>query len=274
MVRSSLLSVLLAFVALPLFGQPAAGYRFAPGDTLRYDERTNGLVVMEAPQGRREIRSEHDATVAIAFVGGDTARAWYERLRVSSAAPGTPLQEPATDALLRQPFVLGISPYGQTNLRSAPPLPAAIAGITDLTHQFDDFLIALPSEPLRLGLAWADTVRITHSGRPTDTQRAVHERSYRVTRDTVVDGTPAFVIEVLQRIEVQASSPMPQPGLVAETALEGSETGFAVVAAAGGRLLLRSRTGHLTGQLSVTGGPRAMSLPQTHSYTSTLRLVR
>jgi hypothetical protein len=153
-------------------------------------------------------------------------------------------------------------------------MPASIAGITDLSHQFDDFLITLPREPLRIGVTWQDTVRIDHSGRPSDTQLAVHERSYRVARDTIVDGTPAFLIEVFQRIRLEASSPMPQPGLVARTVLEGNETGFAVVAAADGRLLIRSRTGRLRGQLTVVGTPRPVALNQTHSYTSTLRLAR
>jgi hypothetical protein len=272
-VRIAAAAGLMHGAALSLVAQVATAYRFAPGDTIRYHERTDGRTEYRTPRGPVELRSEHDAVIALAGGVGDTTRAWYEQLRLRQIGGGED-KSPETGSLLGQPFSLRVSPRGEVTMLAAPPMPASLRGVTDLSHQFDDFLIVLAGEPLRIGVAWADTVTLARPGSATENERSVHARSYRVVRDTLVDGVAAVVIDVRQRIRIEATAPGPQPGLVAHTVLEGVDTGIAVVAPSVGRLLGRTRTGSLSGRLTYTGSPSAMSIPQTFVYTSAIRLVR
>jgi hypothetical protein len=126
-----------------------------------------------------------------------------------------------------------------------------------------------------MGVEWADTMTITRAARPTDTFRLHQVRRYRVVRDTVVGDTAAFVIEVVQEARLEGSVPVAEaPHLTASTVVDGGDTGFAVFSPATGRLIFRQRTGKYSGQLSVTGGPQPMELPQTFEYTHRIESVR
>jgi hypothetical protein len=242
-------------------------------DTLRYRERTDGHVVIALPQSPVQVRTEHDATIAVRFGTADTATAWYEALRLRQVGPGSTKQAPATDALLRQPFVLRFLSSGQMETYTVPALPRPIADITDLGHQFDDFFVTLPPAELVAGVTWADTLTQSRPTRPADTYVSRRIRRYRVDRDTVVGGSAAVVIRVEQEMHLESTSqPDGQPGMTVGTVLEGREEGIVVFAPASGRLLSRERRGKLTGQFMVRGGSQPATFPQTYEYTSTLVL--
>ncbi|HEU5185123.1 MAG TPA: hypothetical protein VFU01_11170, partial [Gemmatimonadaceae bacterium] len=150
--RFVVLAALLA--AVPARAQDRPAYRFPPGDTLRYSERTDGRVTIETPNGPAHVTSEHAATIGVTRIAGDTVHAWYESLLLRDSGPGAQRKEPDTEALLRAPFTLSVSDRGTVRLHAFPQMPESIAGITDLTRQFDDFFITLPAKPLKPGLTW------------------------------------------------------------------------------------------------------------------------
>lgn len=268
--RFVVLAALLA--AVPARAQDRPAYRFPPGDTLRYSERTDGRVTIETPNGPAHVTSEHVATIAVTRTAGDTARAWYESLLLRDSGPGAQRKEPDTEGLLRAPFTLSISDRGTVRLHAFPQMPESIAGITDLTRQFDDFFITLPAKPLKPGLTWSDTLFSTRPTRPRDTFSSRHIRSYRVERDTVVAGVAAIIVRVDQTLQLDASSPL-EDGVAAHSTLEGTETGTAIFAPTLGRLVARNRTGSMRGMFKMTSPSGRAEMPQSFDYTSTLLLA-
>jgi hypothetical protein len=237
-------------------------------DTLRFREVSTGDIRFTTPQGEMAMKSEHDATIAITRVGGDTARAWYEALAIGMTSP-MGAGRPATEAALRQPFTLRIDGRGRITLLQAPTFPASFEGITDLTQQFADFLPRLPAAPLRVGLAWTDTATRTDS----TARRAMRSRSiatYRVERDTVVNGQPALVVSMRQEIGIRSAAPIPSQNARAEIAQDGTENGFFVFAPATGRLVARRREGRLEGDVVTTGPNGRTTMKQVYAYTSSI----
>ena len=85
---------------------------------------------MVVPGGQPLTRSiEREATIAVVLFAGDTARAWFESLRLTeTSSDGT--ESLGTDAVLRQPFLLGFDARGRTTLEHAQP-PIEIARLTN-----------------------------------------------------------------------------------------------------------------------------------------------
>jgi hypothetical protein len=269
--RPILAAFALAPLALP--AQRVAEYRFG-ADTLRYDERTTGRVTMFAPSGEVVVRTDHDARLALAASGAGRVRGWYERLALRKQGPGLAEQVGDTRALLGRAYALAVSPRGEVRVETLPAIPAPVASMTDLTRQFDDFLVVLPAgQPLRAGTVWVDTLVRTGGGRPDSTTTARHVRRHRVERDTVVGGQPAVVIALQQSVRIDGVAPMPGGAGRMRTHLEGEEDGRAVFVPGAGRLVARERRGTLTGQIAVTGTRQPLELPQRFEYTSTMTLV-
>jgi hypothetical protein len=248
-----------------------AQYSFG-SDTLRYSEQTIGRVSMQVPGGEMVVKSSHVAGIRIRGVTEGRAEGWYDRLVLRQEGPGSGTQEPATDGLIGQPFALAVTATGRVETQSVPRIPVAVAALTDLSRQFDDFFITLPTKPLDVGVAWADTVVRARGSRPDSASSSRHIRSYRVARDTMVAGARAAVIALRQVVRVESTSPMPGRPLQMRTYLEGEETGTALFVVTSGRLHSRERRGTLSGELTITGGPQPATIPQRYEYTSTLSL--
>ena len=267
-------AALMAAALLPAAAQAqAAQYRRVVGDTVRYREVTHATSEIAAPQGAMTIRSEHDARLALAFARGDTARAWYEALSLRSAYPGGE-SVPETALLLGRPFLLTMGARGDVATLATPELPKAVAEVTDLTRQFEDFFVKLPAGPLRPGLEWTDTTsRETPlaAGRTLRTQRIGR---FRVRGDTMVGGARGVVIETRMQNRIESTGPSPTPGMNMRTLQAGTETGTFVFSPAEGRLLARSREGALEGEIEFTGGPQPVRIPQKMTYQSTIERVR
>jgi hypothetical protein len=252
--------------------QASAEYRIRVGDTLRYAERTDSRFRFETPAGQAELNSEHIATIAVT-PSRDTMLAWYESLLLRQQGPGPERQEPNTEALLRQPFRLSISPRGVVKVLAFPSILREVASVTDLTRQFNDFFVTLPAQPLVAGATWTDTSTDTRPTKPRNKFSSRHVRSYQVERDTVVLGVAAVVIRLDQQLRMQMSSPMEDREGTVESMLEGTEEGIAIFAPSTGTLLGRRRAGFLRGTYSMLVGSARSQIPQRYEYTSTLSLV-
>lgn len=270
-------AVLLAAPSVGAQGGRAAAapaYRRAPNDTVRLREVSTSEAVLRGPQGEIPITTRHDAVVAVAFLRGDSARAWYEQLTVEATGPqGT--QRPESGPALRQPFTLRFDARGRVETLATPEFPESFRGITDLRHQFADFFLRLPASPLRAGLVWSDTVQRRDSTATTGQwMRSRSAMRYRVVGDTTVDGVRGVIIALHQDVRIEAGGPVPgQQGMTAESLLEGPDDGIFVFSPGAGRILGRHRTGELAGTLTFTTPQGPMSMKQTVRYTNTLSPV-
>jgi hypothetical protein len=261
----------LLFVSTAAVAQ-APTYRRSAADTLRYQEATRATIDLTTPQGDFNVRSRSDATIAVTFGPADTARAWYEALAISAESPQGQ-QAPPTEEVLRQPFVLRLDADGTLETLSTPELPASFQGVSDIARQFDDFFVRLPKTPLTRGAAWTDTVRVeaaTSTGGRVATERITR---YEVTGDSVIDGAPALVVRAAVRTQLSSTGPSGTPETEMLSVLRGDEQGTFYFDAAAGRMLGRSQTGDLSGDLQFIG-PQPVSLGQRVRYERTLRLLR
>jgi hypothetical protein len=263
-------SIILAGILLGMPALSAAGQSVysASGDTLRFRDVSRVDMRFTTPQGEMPMTIEHAATIAVRRFPGDTAHAWYESLSVGVTGPAG-VQKPATDSALNTPFRMRLDSRGRVGILSVPRFPASFTGVTDLAHQFDDFFLRLPAGTLRIGLTWSDT-SVTTDSTAEKFMRRRSVASYRVERDTVVDGVRALVISAKQAIRINTAGRIPQPAARAEGSLSGSDEGFFVFAPRAGRLLGRRYEGRLSGDVVLTGDSGQMNMQQSLSYTNTL----
>ena len=260
-------------LGIALGARPAAAqttYARSAKDTLRYHEVTHTEVNMSTPQGSVSVPMEHDATIAVLLLPGDSARAWYESLRLSVTAPRG-VMTPETGPALRQPFALNMDARGRTRLLSAPTFPESFQGITDLTHQFDDFFLRLPAEPLKVGLTWTDTV--TRADSSADKRlRSTTIAEYRVERDTTVGGQAGLLVNVRQHGTVNTEAAMHGQNARLQTQMTGTDSGWFVFAPKSGRMLARQRKGEFRGETLMTAPSGSMTVQQSMTYTHSINL--
>lgn len=180
---------------------------------------------------------------------------------------------PETGSLIRKPFALTFDSRGRTAVTMAPPLPQELQGVSDLSHQFDDFFMRLPAQPLRVGLAWTDT-----SAR-TDTTGGKSIRintiaNYRVERDTTVGSEAALYISMKQQTTMVSDAAVPGQDMRMQSNMSGGDEGFFLFAPKSGRMLGRQRKGQLSGETVMSGAMGSMTMNQTMSYTSRIDVVK
>ena len=249
-----------------------SGYARSVRDTIRYHEVTSSVVRVTTPQGDVVIPIDVDAIIGVVLLPGDTARAWFDSLRLSTTPRGRPTVTPETGALLGRPFVLTVDSRGRANLAAAPIIPDGIRQVTDLTHHFDDFFIRLPAQPLVIGLAWADTSsRSGEADGKTLQLRSI--ANYRVERDTTVGGEAAMVIRATQQSSVTTEGPVPGQPMRVQSRITGGDEGFFVFSKSG-RMLARQRMGRTSGETVMRGAAGSVTLKQTMSFTSRVEVVR
>lgn len=260
----------LGILALPSFLRAQAPqFRLAPSDSLVFHETSRGHVIIQMPQGPLEVRTLHDAQIVMAATGPGRLQAWYRALVLRNDGPGPAVQAPDTKAMLQAPFDLEITPNGGVTVLKTPPMPDAIAAMTDLTHQFDDFLIPLPPSPAKPGVTWSDSATSIASGRPENTYRGTFVRHFTLRGDTTIAGTHLWQVGVASQVTLEASSPL--QGMTVSTVLTGSDTGSVLLRSTDGHLLRRTKVGSLMGMLKMAGGGQSMDAPQSYSYESTIQ---
>jgi hypothetical protein len=241
-------------------------------DTLRFRETTQLRMTLTMPQGEVPMAMQQSALISLVRLPGDSARAWFDSLAISATGPQGE-QHPATDSALKRQFTLGLDARGRVTNVHAPQWPASLQGVTDLSHQFDDFFLRLPAQPLKVGLAWSDTTTRTDSTADRFT-RWVRSTDYRVERDTTVGTTHAFVVQVKQKMSATISAPVPNQQMRSDAQLSGEETGFFVFAPTTGQLLGRRREGKLEGPVKASGAMGEMQMNQSIAYTGTMDSVK
>lgn len=265
MLRTLLASAALLACALPARAQNSYT---STRDTLRFRETTQMRMTLTMPQGEIPMSMEQSAQLSLVRLPGDSARAWFDSLTISGKGPQGEMK-PETDSALKRTFRLGLDARGRVKNVSAPQWPASLTGVTDLSHQFDDFFLRLPAQPLKVGLAWSDTTALTDS--TTDRySRWIRTSDYHVLRDTTVDATPALVIGMKQKLGVTISAPIPGQQMRSDAQLHGEEDGYFVFAPKAGRLIGRRREGKLEGPVKASGAMGEMQMNQSIAYTSTM----
>lgn len=269
MIRAVPVLALLASLHASAAAAQAPAYARAPGDTLRYREVWERVI--QTPGAPRKVQRQ-DATIAVAFAGGDSARAWYDALRLQEADGDAPPRTAGNVAGLG--FVLAFGPRGVDSTRSAPAFPAEVREMADLRWQFWDFFPRLPAGPLGAGTAWADTAvrqRMLEGGggevRSTDTRVS----RYRVVGDSVIGELAVVVVEA--RAETNGVLGGSLFGLEVQGASRATEHGRFYFDASRGVLVRRVRTatGNVELTYSTRQGPR--SIRRTDEFTATIDLL-
>jgi hypothetical protein len=265
MSRTVLATALLFACALPVSAQSTYS---TSRDTLRFRETTQLRMKLTMPQGEVPMSMEQRATISLVRMPGDSARAWYDSLTISASGPQGE-QRAVTDSALKLPFRLGLDARGRVKSVNAPTWPASLQGVTDLSHQFDDFFLRLPAQPLKVGLAWSDTSTQTDS---TGERFAhwVRTADYRVERDTTVGGTGALVVRMKQKVSAHVAGPVPNQPMRTDAQLSGDEDGYFVFAPKTGRLIARRREGKLEGPVKATGAMGEIQMSQSINYTGSM----
>ena len=268
MSRTVLLSVLLLAFALPASAQSTYS---ATRDTLRFRETTQLRLKLTTPQGEIPMTIEQRATIALVRTG-DSARAWFDSLALSATGPHGE-QRPATDSALKLPLSFRLDPRGRVKDVVAPKWPSSLQGMAELSHQFDDFFLPLPAQPLKIGLAWSDTTVHTDSTAERFA-RWVRRTDYRVERDTTVGTTPALVVRAKQAMSATISAPVPNQGMRSEAQLSGDSDGYFVFSPTTGRLMGRRREGKMEGPVKLSGGMGEMQMSQSIDYTGVTEALK
>jgi|GEM_PF-3576195 len=276
--------LLTILVLAPLAGCAAAGrtspppqeaaYARTPGDTLRYTWKTQ-LYDPDGPVGQWDsVSARRSRVLAIAFTGGDTARAWIESLQLETTGEDAHVDTAGPD-VVGLPFVLRVGPLGSDSVLAAPQFPEEWSGSRGV---FNRFFPRLPGGPLRPGRSWSEskTADVSDSLWIGEFTRDV---SYRVVGSSTLHGARvvvvAFDLEETTRnrrredgAQLPANLPF-RPTLVQTQTNE--EHGRFYFAPRTGRLLRVTREGIET--LEVPSFTSAEAAVREDRYRSTLELV-
>jgi len=129
----------------------------------------------------------------------------------------------------------------------------------------------LPVESLAIGVEWTDTATVTETTEEEDVRRST-VRTLVVTGDTIVDGTPAWVVATRAELELSVRSHVEELQADAVSTLAGVETGSFVFSKSG-VMLARTREGELRGQLTYILADGELPFEQSHVYTTTITLL-
>ncbi|HYR12395.1 MAG TPA: hypothetical protein VEQ60_31700 [Longimicrobium sp.] len=280
--RSLLVAILVlhggAGCALAPPGEPPleqdAAYARTPGDTLRYHGISTSYHESDlgAMQRSGRTRTVREARTAVAFTGGDTARAWIESYHIQTSAEvgGTQNAGPEVTML---PFGLTLGALGDEETLSTPDFPQYWSG---LKSYFTNFFPRLPGGPLHLGRTWGDTIITDLS---TEHFRGAQTRiiRYRVTGQERIRGVPVVVVAFDSYLEGRLDQrnppdPITMPfirPIVEKTEVE--EHGHIYFAPRTGRLVRRTRQG--VERRASSSPVNVEGMTYTTEYSSTLELL-
>lgn len=267
MIRAVPFLALLAALHAHATVAQAPAYARTPGDTLRYREVTER--VMDTPGSPPRIRRQ-DATLAIAFAGADTARAWYDSLRLE-AEDGEPrvLEDGAGRV-----FVLALGARGVDTALAPPAFPDPIRARADLRWQFWDFFPRLPDAPLVPGTEWADTIvraRTVEGGGNEMESTDTRIMRYRVAGDSTIGQRAVVVVEALGETNGVLAGRL--FGVVVRGTSRETERGRFYFDAARGVLVRRTRAATGVLDLTLPEGDRPGSVHRTDQFTGTVELL-
>lgn len=259
-------------LALAVLSLPQAVGAQAGAEVVRYRETTRGEVRIETPERPVAIQSHHEGVLVVRFVTPDSMEAWYEELTVSSDGPAG-LLRPSAGSFLGDRFVLRYGARGHVETLETPVFPEDMDQVTDLRLQFHDFFPHRPEATLEVGDTWTDTLVAVGGGEDVES-RSESVAEYRVVSDTVVQGVLHRVIHSTARLRFDGAGPIQeQPGVTVSTSLEGLEENVFVVRHKDGRLLSRTRSAELRGDMAYLGMRAPVSFPIRRSYVNRIEVV-
>ncbi len=258
-----------AFVAL-LLGLAAQVAPVVAQGTLRYITNDEGTIFIDSPMGAMEVVAEQYGDVSFAISGTDLV-ATYDSL-VSYVGGTNGDQSPDVTPLLNGSFDLVFERPGVVVTRSHPEMDVGTAAGLDPLHVFDDFFVPLPADGLSPGREWTETLVHEGSSQAGATYFSERVMTMKVERDTVVNGTAAYIVSVAQEITQESTGFVPGQGFAFSSLLGGTETGT-VILTGDGTMLSRSRTIEMDGLFTIDVQGQTFDMPQTVSFTGSSDLV-
>ncbi len=259
---------LLAALHVHAAAAQAPAYARTPGDTLRYREVSER--VMDTPGSPPRVR-RHDATLAVTFAAADTARAWYDSLRLEAEGGGEArvLEDGASRV-----FVLAFGARGVDTTLAIPAFPEPIRARADLRWQFWDFFPRLPPVPLAPGTAWADTIvraRTVEGGGNEMESTDTRILRYRVVGDSTIGERAVVVVEA--QGETNGALTGRLFGVVVRGTSRETERGHIYFDVARGVLVRRTRTATGVLDLTLPEGDRPGTVHRTDQFSGTVELL-
>lgn len=244
-------------------------YRRQAGDTLRYREITVDTSVMRVPGGDLPMFLHTQSALRIAWLGGDSARAWYDNLHASvTTAQG--VLAPSIDSRSWTPFRLRVTGHGRVSVDDVPTVEAEVAQVFDPRFQFEDFLVTIPAGALPVGRTWVDTVGTETTAQVGTWSRMEAIRRFRVTGDTVAAECQCTLIETESDLTLEIRGPGPTLDRSTRTFYTGTENGVVLWDPAGGRLVARLRSAQLSGTVEMRGGGVDLTTEVRRRYHSVI----
>ncbi|HST61527.1 MAG TPA: hypothetical protein VLK84_22665 [Longimicrobium sp.] len=243
-------------------------YARTPGDTLRYREVSER--VMDTPGSPPRVRRQ-DATLAVAFAAGDTARAWYEALRLEAEGGG---EARVLEDGPGRVFVLAFGARGVDTTLAIPAFPDPIRARADLRWQFWDFFPRLPAAPLLPGTGWADTIvraRTVEGGGNEMESTDTRIMRYQVVGDSSIGERAVVVVEAQGETNGVLSGRL--FGVLVRGTSRETERGRFYFDAARGVLVRRTRTATGVLDLTLPEGDRPGTVHRTDQFSGTVELL-
>jgi hypothetical protein len=209
-------AALAAIAAGSLSAQKPAPAKRASGDTLRFQQTMKMSQTMEGtPAGPMSNAMDSESRLVVAFGNGDTLQVWMESAKAHMTTPMGDM-DPDMGEMLNKHYVMTLDAGGHLKTISSPKLAAddpmglssALSG--DQTFGFD---LALPSQPLKPGVTWADTV---DKKAPADSEQKINmagTNNSTVVGDTTVDDMPVVAIDVKSVTKTTGTISMANAGM-------------------------------------------------------------
>ncbi|HEY4659442.1 MAG TPA: hypothetical protein VIH11_08035 [Gemmatimonadaceae bacterium] len=262
-----------AALASPLL---LAGPATAQDAPVRYRNQESNRLVIHTQYGPLSITIEGSSQYTARFAQPDSIIVRYERFDVEQFCICGHVVVP-TAKLLSQPTILRVDRKGRTTVLSSPEGDDRGGMATDPVMQFGGMFYRFPAALLSPRAEWDDssTDSHTHSHKGTTDRTTVTRRGhYRVERDTIFDSTPAWVVTVRERVQLESHLATVQNDVQGLVTLDGEETGALIVAKDDLGALYRKEHGSFEGVLNIESkSQRPFAARMSLRYDATLQRV-
>ncbi|MEX0890723.1 MAG: hypothetical protein WEB88_01045 [Gemmatimonadota bacterium] len=207
----------------PVPGVPAFSYVVPEPPTLTYERTDSSVLTMELTgMGSMTINVTLRTVAALGFEPG-AADGVQVRVDVTELE-GTVANAMAGTQRMSQtpgPALLQVSAAGDVEVLEKPTMPAELAQVVGGESLYRDYFLQLPSEDVRQGVGWVDTVTVTED---TDGMRSTSETIIRSVwaRDTTWAGQSLRVVE--STVDITARVEGSSQGTRIEQQLAGNGT--------------------------------------------------
>jgi len=261
-------AVVLTILPASLVAQNA--YRRTPGDTLRYDERTKIISAAQTPMGEMTTEANSEGATTFAFRTADSVTVTLHPTKLTMKLP-TGEYSPEMGGFTGSSYEVLMKPNGELKVLSQPDLPEALAGINSSVNALD-FFVRLPAKRLSSGAVWTDTAEF-HDSTAVMRMKIRRVASYKVEKDTVVDGSRAWIIAGTGDGSLESAGSGTTAGGSVEVSMTIKDTDRAVITH-DGLMLSRDLVMEQSGVSRIVMASMPMDMPVTGTIELKRRLVR